>query len=70
MSKDVSAQIEGLLFYHGEPIEKSTLADKLEVRPEIIQKAVASLKADLDQRGLTLMENESAVQLRTDPSLS
>jgi len=70
MSKDVSAQIEALLFYHGEPIEKSTLADMLQVRPEIIQKAVASLKADLDQRALTLMENESTVQLRTDPSLS
>jgi len=70
MSKDVSAQIEALLFYHGEPIEKSTLADMLQVRPEIIQKAVASLKADLDQRGLTLTENESTVQLRTDPDQS
>jgi len=68
MSENVSAQIEALLFYSGEPVAKDRLADICSIQPEAVQTAVACLKNNLNQRGLTLVENESTVQLRTDPT--
>jgi len=70
MSKKLSAQIEALLFYHGEPIERGELAEACEVDLEEVQKALAELKSNLQKRGLALIEKDSTVQLRTDAELS
>lgn len=70
MNSNLSAQIEALLFHHGEPIDLARLADICNAEPEAVRQAVSDLKTHLNNRGLTVVQHESAVQLRTDPDVS
>lgn len=61
------ALLEALLFASGEPVEKKRLASLIGVSKDMLEKAVEVLKADLASRGLSLVETEDDIELRTSP---
>lgn len=61
------ALLEALLFAAGEPIPKKRLASLIGVSKDMLEKAVEALKADLAPRGLSLVETDEDVELRTAP---
>ncbi len=67
---DIEKKIEAILFWKGEPVSLKKLGDILEVSSEEIAQAVSSLKNNLQNRGITLQENNNEVTLGTAPELS
>lgn len=67
MNKQLSAKIEALLAYKQEPMHRSDIASACDAKPKAVQRALAKLKDDLTDRGLTIVETGDAVQLTTDP---
>ncbi len=61
------ALLEALLFSAGEPIAKKRLASLIGVTPDMLEKAVEVLKDDLATRGLSLVETDDELELRTSP---
>ncbi|MCI0597695.1 SMC-Scp complex subunit ScpB [Candidatus Parcubacteria bacterium] len=61
------AQLEALLFASGEPIQKKRLASIIGVAPDMLAKAADALRAELSARGLSLVETDDALELRTNP---
>lgn len=57
--------LEALLFTAGEPLQKKRLSAMIGVSPELLQKAVDTLREELSGRGLALVETENEVELRT-----
>lgn len=66
----LSANIEALLFVSGEPLEKKRLAALLDTSPEELVTALEELSRALNGRGLSLVETETEVELRTAPEAS
>ncbi len=62
------AQLEALLFASGEALSKKRLAQIIGVTPPLLQKAIDALRGELSNRGLSLVETESSVELRTNGS--
>jgi len=65
MSNKLSAQIEALLFHTGESMDIKELADACDVNTEDIHEGLTALESALQDRGITLVRNDSFVQLRT-----
>ncbi len=61
----LSAQIEALLFYKGEPLSREDISKILKVTESDIEEGIASLKLSLADRGLTLIEHNSEYTLAT-----
>lgn len=61
------ATLEAILFASGEALQKKRLATMLGITPELLQKAADALREELTGRGLSLVETESAFELRTAP---
>src|SRR3989344_4160967 len=63
----LAAQLEAVLFVHGEPMEVAELAKFLKKKPEEIRDALQFLKDASfgDGRGITLLEHEGTLQLVT-----
>jgi len=57
--------LEALLFAAGEPLQKKRLSSMIGVTPELLQKAADTLREQLAERGLELMETETELELRT-----
>lgn len=57
--------LEALLFAAGEPLQKKRLSGMLGVTPDLLQKAAEALRAELTHRGLSLVETETELELRT-----
>lgn len=66
---DISARIEALLFYKGEPVSVRFLAETLKVSEEIVREALVSLEHSLEGRGVVLMRIEDEVTLGTAPQM-
>lgn len=66
---DISARIEALLFYKGEPVSVRFLAETLKVSEEIVREALVSLEHSLEGRGIWLMRIEDEVMLGTAPQM-
>lgn len=66
----LDAQIEGILFFKGEPISIKKLALQLEKSEEAVKESLSLLEQKLGDRGLALMYIEGEVMLGTHPSLS
>lgn len=64
------AALEALLFASGEPLEKKRLASLLGIKNEQLSVALDSLSQTLAERGITLLETDDAVELRTSPEAS
>lgn len=61
------AALEALLFTAGEPLEKKRLANFLALTEEQLAAVIAALDRSLEGHGVTLIETDSDVELRTSP---
>ena len=66
----LSAQIEAVLFYKGEPLSFKELGELLDKPENEIKEAVDFLKDELEDRGLSIVEKNNEVMLGTDASMS
>ncbi|OGI68574.1 SMC-Scp complex subunit ScpB [Candidatus Nomurabacteria bacterium RIFCSPHIGHO2_01_FULL_42_15] len=67
---NIEKKIEAILFWKGEPVSLKRLQDILKVSKEEILEAVANLKENLANRGITLQEKDNEITLGTAPELS
>jgi len=67
---DLEVQIEAILFFKGEAVSFKFLADILEVKEEEIGNHINSLKENLKNRGIRLIQNRKMVMLGTSPDVS
>lgn len=65
-----TASIEALLFAAGEPLEKKRLAELLGTKVDRLEEGLQELKNELSGRGITLVETEKEVELRTAPEVA
>ena len=66
---DISARIEALLFYKGEPVSVRFLAETLNIDEETVREALASLERSLEGRGIVLVRIDDEVMLGTAPAM-
>ena len=66
---DISAQIEALLFFKGEPVTAAFLAKTLNVPEEDVRGGLALLSQSLSGRGIVLMQNGDEFMLGTSPEM-
>lgn len=66
---DISAQIEALLFFKGEPVSVEFLARTLNASEDTVRGGILSLERSLPGRGVTLVRNGNEVELRTSPEM-
>lgn len=64
------AQLEVVLFAAGEALSKKRLASILGVSVDLLEKAAEALRTELESRGLSLVETEDALELRTNADAS
>jgi len=67
---DLDKKIEAILFWKGEPMKLKKLADMFSVSVDDVQFGINSLKEDLLNRGIALIEKEDEVMLATAPEFS
>ncbi|HEY4511917.1 MAG TPA: SMC-Scp complex subunit ScpB [Candidatus Paceibacterota bacterium] len=67
---DLSAQLEAILFWKGEPIALRRLAEILQKTPEDIAAAAEALQDSLKNRGVTLVRKEDEIMMGTSPEMS
>lgn len=65
MALALSSRLEAILFAAGEPLSKARLAALMEISKDSVEDACNALRITLSDRGLTLVETESEVELRT-----
>lgn len=65
MGLSPSATLEAVLFAAGEPMKKKRLATLFNVSPELLRAAIDELRNALKERGLSLVETDEEVELRT-----
>ncbi|PIR85505.1 hypothetical protein COU15_00210 [Candidatus Kaiserbacteria bacterium CG10_big_fil_rev_8_21_14_0_10_45_20] len=70
MNTPIESQIEAMLFYKGEPIKMSALAQSLSITDEEAKDAVYTLKASLENRGVRVVLEGECVGLATAPDVS
>ncbi len=61
------AAVEAILFASGEPIEKNQLMALLDLTETELKAVLKELNTSLEGRGITLIETEAEVELRTSP---
>ncbi len=66
----ITAKIESILFYKREPVQVSELAEICEVDPEKARQVISKLKKELEDRGVSLIQKEGAVEMVTDNEFS
>ena len=67
---NLESKIEAVLFFKAEPVSQKRLADILEATPDEIKESLESLKENLKNRGIVLLEKENEVMLGTNPEIS
>lgn len=67
---ELDAQIEGILFYKGEPMKVWDLARLTRTTPEEVESALIVLEEKLRGRGLSLIRNNEEIMLGTAAELS
>ena len=67
---ELSANIEALLFFRGEPVSRRELGKLLGVKEKEVEQGISELKEKLTGRGVALIENGDEVELRTAPEAS
>ncbi len=66
---DISAQIEALLFFRGEPVKLGFLANTLKISEDMTKEGVDVLEKNLQNRGIMLMRNGEEIMLGTTPAM-
>ncbi len=64
------AQLEAILFAAGEALSKKRLASVIGITPQTLQQAIDALRSELSNRGLSIVETETDVELRTNAAAS
>lgn len=66
------AELEALLFLHGEPLAEKRIRELLELTPEDLAALVGELREELarHERGITLLAHDDKLQLATKPQFS
>src|SRR3990167_10621125 len=66
------AELEALLFIHGEPLPKKKAEKILELTKEDLNSLISELekKMSAEDRGLTLVRNEEKIQFATKPQFA
>ncbi|MGB4076863.1 MAG: SMC-Scp complex subunit ScpB [Minisyncoccia bacterium] len=64
------AQLEAILFAAGEPLKKERLAHVIGVTPALLSKAIDALRESMAGRGLSLIETDDELELRTHAEAS
>ncbi len=67
---EISKQIEGVLFFKGEPVTGHFLSVTLGATQEEIEKGLGILRNDLSNRGITLIQNGDSYMLGTKPEIA
>ena len=67
---NLEQKIEAILFFKGEPVNFKKLTDILKVSEQEIKDAIFSLKENLQNRGIVLLEKDDEITLGTAPELS
>ncbi len=67
MALSLPHTLEALLFAAGEALPKKRIAVLLSIPPEMLTAAVLELKDELKSRGISLIETENELELRTSP---
>lgn len=67
---DLSAQLEAILFWKGEPVAIKRLAEILQKTPEDVAAAARALQDSLKNRGLTIVRKEDELMMGTSPEIS
>ena len=62
--------IEGLLFYRGTPLKKSSLCKEFEVNETGLKSALSALSTRLESGALRLVETDNEIMLTTAPDLA
>ena len=69
-TKDISKLIEAILFYKNEPLSVAELSKILEIEKEKTLEAINMLGDELNERGITLIQNDGEVSLATSVTAS
>jgi segregation and condensation protein B len=69
-NRKLENQIGALLSAHSEPINIDHIVELTDRDPEAVQKAIASLKNNLEDRGVSLIQHNGDIQLVIDPEFS
>lgn len=67
---DLDKKIEAILFWKGEPMKLKKLADMFSVTEEDVKFAINTVKENLENRGVAIIEKEDEVMLATAPEFS
>ena len=67
---DLDKKIEAILFWKGEPMKLKKLADMFSVSEDDIKFAINTIKENLQDRGVSLIEKEDEVMLATSSEFS
>ena len=70
MQTNIDQKIEAILFWKGEPVSIKKLAQFLNTNEEEIKTGISSLKEKLQNRGVSLIENDGDVMLTTNGECS
>src|SRR3989344_8106325 len=70
MTNEVEKKIEAILFFKGEPVSRKKLSEILSAGQVEINEGIEKLKENLQNRGITLIENGNDITLGTAPELS
>lgn len=62
-------QLEGILFFKGEPVAITELAKLLEADEQAVEQGLAQLQQDLSVRGIVVVRAGDTAELRTHPDL-
>ncbi len=65
----LTAQLEGMLFHTGKPVSKSDIMTICGLKEYALRAACKKLRVELLNRGLILIDNESTLELATNPLL-
>jgi len=68
--ENLAATLEAILFFKNEPVKRSWLEKTLKQSPEEVAAGLSELKNQLSGRGITLVEKDDEVALRTAPEYS
>ncbi len=70
MNNSLESKIEAILFFKGETISFKKISEILKVSKEEIKEVVLSLKNNLANRGIVLLEKDEEISLGTAPEFS
>ncbi len=68
--ENLEQKIESVLFFKGEPVEKKRLMEFLKISQEELTNAILDLRKSLENRGISLQENNEELSLGTKSEFS